>query len=132
MIEKVQDKYGPGIWFVIHLMSYKTDKDQTLRRSFFTYIHALADNFPCGECRGHFKNYLSNNPPEKSNELFKWSWEFHNTVNKRLGKQVLTYEEAIKPFQSASPICTDECGEDHNPDVKRYYTINSYHKLYNV
>lgn len=135
MTEKVQDKYGPGIWFAIHLMAYKTDKDITLKRPFLTYINALAENFPCGECRGHFKNYLSTNPPDKAQELFKWTWEFHNAVNKRLGKKQFTYEESLKPFKTHSPICTDECGSEHitpNPDVKRYYTINSYHKLYDI
>lgn len=133
MTEKVQDKYGPGLWFAIHLMSYKTDKDPTLRRSFLTYIQSIADNFPCGECRGHFKNYLTTKPPGDAQELFKWSWEFHNAVNKRLGKPQMTYDESLKPFKTMSPICTDECG-DHStqPEVKRYYTINSYHKLYDI
>lgn len=57
-------------------------------------LRSFAAHLPCGECRGHATAYLAKNPPALSNTyaLQSWAWRFHNAVNKRLGKPVITYE----------------------------------------
>jgi hypothetical protein len=92
------ERLGPGIWFLIHKESlFCQDKN-----SFIEFIYRLADNFPCARCKVHFKEYLSENPPEDyvrfEDGLFIWSWKFHNSVNKRLKKPVLEYEAALKLY----------------------------------
>jgi hypothetical protein len=89
---------GPGIWYIIHLKGMIA-KDISTKVSFIKLINELSVNFPCLKCRNHINEYLEHNPITLAtlNEpegLFKWSWEFHNAVNKRLGKNIIDYQSA--------------------------------------
>lgn len=83
---------------------------------YIEYINYLSNNFPCAKCIVHFKNYLKTNNPTKylnvKDGLFKWSVEFHNSVNARLGKPVITLVEAYKLY-SPNSGCT-VCGTSSN------------------
>lgn len=61
------------------------------------------ENLPCAECRGHSKEYISENPPDlsSSQSLQVWAWRFHNAVNERLGK-------ALLPFAAYSQLYLSE------------------------
>lgn len=104
---------GPGAWMVTHVLAMITDqsghkKDYT-RFSLFVYrmIHA----FPCRVCRRHAVRYLDNHPTPASRaegSAFEWSFTFHNTVNKRLGKKVLTLQEATPLYENTEVILNDK------------------------
>jgi hypothetical protein len=53
---------------------------------------------PCEIC---FKEYydalekINGLDVYKPMELFRWSWQLHNNVNKKLGKREIEYEEAV-------------------------------------
>ena len=134
---KTQDKYGPGIWFMLHLMSSQATTPE-LKDSFIKNVTVLGEHFPCNDCKHHFAAYIAEHPVKdyvnKDRGLFLWTWEFHESVNKRLNKQSVSFDEAWSKFSSTSPICTDECGEE--PAVKhqapsKTYTIRSYHSFIN-
>lgn len=126
---KVQDRYGPGIWFMLHLQAAHATTPQE-KQCFLTTVKTLADHFPCHDCRKHFNDYLRSNPPEnylnKDKGLFLWTWEFHDAVNKRLGKQSMTFDEAWKQYKETTAICTDDCGDSKSV---KHYTIRSYYSL---
>lgn len=111
-----------GIWFCIHLFAINCDS-QEMKNSFINFINILIDNFKCNECKKHFKEYLSKYPLDESN-LFKWSWEFHNKVNKFLEKKCPTYDEAYEYFSNSnSGLClSTNCHnfEDTENDLKEY------------
>lgn len=112
---------GPGFWINIHSMARRSGEIGTMemKMQFIDYMRSLTSSFPCGVCRNHIKEYLDNHPFNsymtiKYNGvdvgLFKWSVDFHNTVNNRLGKEVLSFETAHDMYYSADAVCSADCG----------------------
>jgi len=112
--------FGPGLWFSIHLMALNA-VDSVSKINFRNFMLMVRDNLMCGECKKHCTDYILKNPiepffyysgPEGENiGCFKWTWEFHNTVNSRLGKPVITLGEAKRIY--TQDICSENCdGED--------------------
>jgi hypothetical protein len=62
-----------------------------MKARFWAFLHSL----PCPECREHSLAYARTRPPDFSgSHAFQiWSWEFHNSVNARLGKPLMSAEE---------------------------------------
>lgn len=95
---------GPGEWYIIHLSALKAPDE----RKYFSFIRFILSTLPCEICRTHSEEYLKNNNLEnyKTNfvkeeeRYFYWSWKFHNSVNERLGKRKVDYENALAYYQS--------------------------------
>lgn len=111
---------GPGIWFTIHLKAFMI-KDVFDYKDFIKYLYLLSFTFPCDNCKGHFKTYLLQYPPENEygknykisdnitcNGLFYWTIVFHNSVNVRLGKKE---EKAIDVYNKYVSSFTKECDD---------------------
>ena len=80
-------------------------------------IARLITTFPCGKCRKHATEYASHHPlihPINDGEqlsLFRWVWKFHNTVNERIGKQTISFEDAVKKWGDESICFETSCGD---------------------
>lgn len=99
-MSKTTEKLGPGVWWTIHKLAKKKEK------YFQEFMIDLSNNFFCLECQEHFKEYLVKHPiPNHSSEWFKWSVNFHNKVNVRLGKPVLTLERATELYEKECESC---------------------------
>ena len=107
------EKIGPGLWYKIHMDAIKAIT-LPLKESFVVNINALCDGFPCKNCQPHFRKFINDNPLKKYFEvkdgIFKWTWELHNDVNKRLGKICPTYEEAYNYYFSSHINGCYTCG----------------------
>ena len=88
------EKDGNKLWFNIHQDTYLADQYPNMRKNIIELLKFKFENFSCSKCKPHLLQYLKDNPLEKSNSLFKWSWEFHNAVNRRIGKLEMDYETA--------------------------------------
>jgi hypothetical protein len=113
---------GPGLWYGIHTMAANA-KTPERKRYAIEEIRNLQSNFPCGECKIHFGNYLSTHSPETTingNEeaLFLWSFNFHNAVNHRLKKPQVSYDDAKKIFYTDSEFCMSDCGSENKVNEK--------------
>jgi hypothetical protein len=88
----------PTTWDEIHINALKANTPYT-RGNFYTWIRDISSKFQgtCS-CQDHMKKYLRKHPPEASESPFKWSWEFHNSVNKRLRKRQVPYQEALNNY----------------------------------
>jgi hypothetical protein len=58
------------------------------------------ENFPCEDCRVHFQQMIDLFQTQLDNcqsarDCMQFTWILHNTVNKRLGKQQLLFDECI-------------------------------------
>lgn len=106
---------GPGYWASFHIKSSQADtyekKSETARSIAIDIV-----NFPCLNCRNHAKDYVRNNPllpAVRDNKdklsLFKWTVDFHNAVNLRLGKPMINWEKAEKLW-SGENVCVGDCG----------------------
>lgn len=120
-------KIGPGIWFKIHSDGVAA-KTQSLKESFVININALCDGFKCKHCQPHFRKYINDHPIENYFNIkdkkgidigiFKWTWEFHNAVNLRLGKYQPTLEESYEYYTNNTiGACTD-CGQNKDISIK--------------
>jgi len=90
--------WGPRAWYWLHVFAINyngTDKEKTLQR-LVSFIRTL----PCHTCREHGTEYLKQNRPDmSSSETFQlWVWNFHNSVNKKLGKPFVTFDEYLQKY----------------------------------
>jgi hypothetical protein len=58
---------------------------------------------PCGECQRHWAEFRMDRPPDWAN-YFDWTVEAHNSVNHRLGKKILTTDEAKALYQDSGKL----------------------------
>lgn len=139
--DSTDPKYiGPGTWNVIHRRAFKArNHDQQL-----AFIEAMKDicyGFPCTICRGHCTEYIQNHPLEEYLDvtvdvnggrlplgMFVWSWKFHNAVNARLKKPIMSWDTAYNLYSdTGSLVCGKSCleADDVPPDGKEHDNISS-------
>ena len=106
--------WGPSIWRTIHSVAYESDKLAS-ENTFSNLIYELSFVLPCETCRNHMQNYLKDHPIPQNN-FFIWSVEFHNQVNIRLGKPIMSFEEASQIYAKASNC--KNCEDSSNNDLK--------------
>ena len=115
---------GPGTWDVTHRRAFKarTHEQQVL---FIEYMKDICYGFPCIVCKGHCTEYIKNHPMEDYLDIlvdingeklqlgmFIWCWKFHNAVNARLNKPLMSWDTAYNLFnESESLVCSKNCLE---------------------
>lgn len=123
---------GPGVWYNIHTKA-KLAVDASTKEDFIKEMYFQYHNFPCLNCRNHIQEYMETHPIEpfytlidengKDVGLFKWTWLFHNTVNKRLNKKYMDWETAYNIYnlgESSIKPCTS-CGSDKTKIIQNYF-----------
>lgn len=97
-------KDGRGIWFVIHTLALNSNK-----QTFESMMNTLSDHFGCETCKPHIKKFMENHSFRKYQNIFyknedigyfKWSWELHNEVNRRLNKPVMAFDETLMMYKN--------------------------------
>ena len=94
-------------WDKIHRMAVNATTDE-LVKEFTEYMEYLGNNFPCPKCRPHIQKRLKDHPVSnyygtkdkdgKEIGVAKWSWEFHNAVNQRLKKNIVTWDSFVSKY----------------------------------
>jgi len=111
--------FGPGLWLHIHSKARRAD---TLEKMllFAEDMKETADDIQCSECSNHAKKYIQEHPIEASFNIiedgeyigcFHWTWKFHNAVNARLRKPIVSWETAKALFGKNKHVCESGCGE---------------------
>jgi hypothetical protein len=110
-VEKFEEKkrvgkepgvFGPPLWFTLHNASayYPETASPAHAERMKNIIIGLPVLLPCETCKEHATAYIEKNKDRLSEvcktkrSLFAFFVDFHNYVNERLGKKVLTYDEA--------------------------------------
>ncbi len=103
--------WGSALWHFLHVLSFSypeyTD-DEMLIRETYNFFNSLKYILPCDECREHYKqNFkkLEQNLNSREN-LIKWVYNLHDTVNKQLDKTSPSLEEVYKKY---TLLKTEEC-----------------------
>jgi len=115
---------GPGTWDTIHRLAFKahTKKSQL---GFIESMKEICYGFGCKVCRGHCSEYIKNHPMEEyigmqvdvdgqdiELGMFVWTWKFHNAVNARLKKPIMSWLTAYNLYsESDSLVCSKSCLE---------------------
>ena len=89
-------KWGGITWVFLHTLSYKVHPEhyQQIKTVLWDHIKQLCSNLPCPDCASHATHFLKRiNTPDTKEQLIRILFDFHNVVNRRIGKPVF-------PFQS--------------------------------
>ena len=94
--------WGSHYWQYYHTMSLKYPEHPTYdqQRNMYDYLMNLYNQLPCQVCREHARDYIVKNEPKinrailSQRDLFNFFVDFHNSVNHRNGKPMVSYEEA--------------------------------------
>jgi hypothetical protein len=109
--------WGPFFWMTIHIIAlgYSADPTYTEKRAAKEFFEGLSHLLPCPTCREHYKQHIRSSPItpylDRRQDLFKWTIDLHNAVNKSLGKptwteaELLAYIERLGKY-GRSPIIT--------------------------
>lgn len=89
--------WGPAIWIFLHTMAakIKEDKYAQLAPQLFSFIQKICSNLPCPDCAAHARSFLSKivfSRVATKVDLIRLLFIFHNTVNRRLNKQVFSID----------------------------------------
>lgn len=132
-------RYGPGFWATIHMLAFNANT-KSEQKQFMKTMNIIAHQFPCRNCSNHAKEYIKNHPMEDyvtdddHLSMFKWTWKFHNAVNNRLRKEIMSYDMALhiytqfkiadqmgenlvftnKSKGEVKSVCSKECSEAEN------------------
>ena len=99
--------WGPSFWFTIHngICTYPISASLIQKERMKGFILGIPAMLPCEICKVHATHYIDDVKKQLDiicsgrDSLFKWSVDFHNSVNKRNNKKELSYEEARKIYQ---------------------------------
>jgi hypothetical protein len=95
------ERWGPVLWDALHLRAAQMGEElyQEAERK---WIGAWISAVPCGDCRKHAIELLMAFPPDLSSgdAYRRWTIEFHNLVNERLGKPRMELPKAVKYWNS--------------------------------
>ena len=118
---------GPGSWNIIHRLSFKAQSKEK-QLYFIEFMKELCQGFPCNVCRGHCIEYIKNHPMEEylgvtieiNNQpvhlgMFIWAWKFHNSVNKRLNKPIMSWDTAYNFYSQSDLVCSSHCMNSNQP-----------------
>jgi len=101
-------QWGPHAWKFIHYVTitypeYPTYDD---RYNFYEFIDSLDYILPCSQCRQHYQDYRMENNLSSSDSpvldskgtLIKWFFDFHNSVNEKLGKGAYPWSSFLSEY----------------------------------
>jgi|TARA_B110000285_G_scaffold41803_1_gene46044 hypothetical protein len=96
-------EWGNIVWFLFHTLAYKLNNDAHISK-LLEQIFSICQNLPCEDCAGHASSILKtvnvSNIKTRS-DLIKLMLDFHNIINKRLGKTEYTIEQHNEQYSRA-------------------------------
>lgn len=111
-------RWGPSAWRFLHSVAHAypdepSPEHKAAAKSLFLSLRFM---LPCGECCKHFAAGVGDADLEAAVQsrgaLSRWLWEFHNSVNDRLGKPRVPWEVAVREFADDEECGIEEsCGE---------------------
>ena len=95
--------WGPSIWYFFHILAEKVQSTNfnIVRLELMNIIKLVSMNLPCPLCSTHAKSYLDKvnfSTILTKDDLKRMLLNFHNEVNKRLGKPEFTYSELTEKY----------------------------------
>lgn len=113
---------GPPLWETMHYAAFQCPEPFVERApALLDLVRAYAALLPCAECRGHFAALLAAHPPEEAaragrQAFARWTVDAHNMVNARLGKPLVTFEQAAWRYARGDLCCRDSAAGRRAPD----------------
>jgi hypothetical protein len=88
-----KEKWSIPTWMFFHGLAEKIDNDyyKTHNKEVFDIVNIICQNLPCPYCRVNATKYLKKihiNTLKTKEDLKMFFFDFHNHVNKKLGKKI--------------------------------------------
>jgi hypothetical protein len=111
--------WGPFFWHTMHITALGYPKEPTYaeKKAAKEFFESLIMLIPCSICRTHYAEHLKAKPIspflDTRQDVFLWTIELHNAVNKSLNKAEMQPEDSIAYYKKLgnlgrSPIWTPE------------------------
>lgn len=104
------------VWRIIHTAANKVDNG-TEKPSFFqsTIKTILSGNcLGCDVCKQDAIDFVNSNPVSSIDEpnhcYLKWTWIFHNHVNKKTGKEIFSWNDCLSIYSGGLNVSTCQKG----------------------
>lgn len=104
---------GPGMWKILHGTAVRAISEET-KKYFISFLDIFASLINCKTCSDEFNTFIeTHNLSQYKNIIikdidvgyFKWTWELHNQVNKKLGKPCVSLTDAYKYYTTKTFDC---------------------------
>lgn len=104
--------WGPAFWFTLHNGSSRYPKNASpiTIEKMKGYIMGIPVMLPCEKCKVHATNHIMQNKDKLDqicsgqDTLFAFFVDFHNIVNKRYNKPIVSVEEARKMYNGGGYV----------------------------
>lgn len=115
-----------GIWWTLHTQAIRATNGEA-KNAFIINVRNMADQFPCQKCKPHLvawieehsfdRYWLIKDGSGRDVGFFKWTWELHNDVNRRITEENPKSTKVQIPFDEAYNfyLQTNQCSECINP-----------------
>jgi hypothetical protein len=94
--------WGPAAWkfFTTVAFGYPDTPTDDEKIAAFNFFESLRYLLPCGVCKEHYDENFATTPVnvESRDTLSHWVVDFHNIVNKSLGKPIISYETVAAKY----------------------------------
>lgn len=116
MSNKGRNFWGSSAWKTIHSMAMTYTPDQ--KENFKQFIYYFFSLLPCKSCKKHALDNLKKLPPDdylsSRDDLFFWTYIFHDTVNSQINAKKEQAPKISPPFlkvkaQYYSALIDDNC-----------------------
>ena len=95
--------WGPSFWFTLHngALRYPENASPVTKERMKNFILGMTIMIPCIACKDHATAFIESKYSELDtivkgrDNLFNFFVDFHNYVNKRYGKKLFSYKEAL-------------------------------------
>ena len=100
--------WGPKMWAMIHLICLQAPEkiDTNVRNTYYMFFSMMPYVLPCEKCRDHWIEHARTFPLEQAldtrDDLFGWSVNMHNLVNKSLGKPEVPLKDALDHWNAVA------------------------------
>lgn len=111
--------FGPPIWFTIHISAahYPLDPSIICKEHAIMFIRSIPYILPCHQCFLHAQEYISRFSKDELLKIvstrksyFEWGVYFHNFVNKRLNKKILSVKDAYNIYMNGEDLSVMKYG----------------------
>ena len=97
--------WGPFFWHTMHIiaLSYPANPSYAHKRAAKEFFESLSHLIPCPKCREHYQTHLQKYPIsphlDRRDDIFRWTVNVHNEVNKSLGRPLVSEMESINFYR---------------------------------
>ena len=106
MNPKDPEVWGPSFWFTLHngAISYPLHANNVCKQRMKQFIYGMEVMIPCEKCSDHATSFIQKHQHNlddivsSRDKLFNFFVDFHNEVNVRYNKPIMSYEEAYKLY----------------------------------